>query len=100
MSQRRQRKSTSKFVARIKISPPLALPLHCITANALRSLAEKIDDLTSLHKKMGGTSPHAPCVSTIAVERSGIVAAHVTSNGTHYKLVYSHGTWGFEKGER
>jgi len=89
---RRKRGSTTKFVTKIKISPPLTLPLHCMTSIALRSLANKIDELTALHKKTGDTSPHAPCLSVIAVERSGLVAAHVTSGGKHFKLVYSHGS--------
>ncbi len=74
---------------------PLKLPLHCITPSALRGLASAIDRLTAFHKKAGGTSPHEPCLSAVAIEKDGTVAAYVVSNGNRYRLVYTHGSWEF-----
>lgn len=79
-------------------SPPtrdlkrLEVPPSCLTASALRSLANVLDRLSAFHAELGGKAPDAPCLTAVATGDSCIRAAILS--GQHiYEFDYRNGAW-------
>lgn len=72
------------------------LPIGCITASALHSLAASINRLESWHKSHGGPKAEIPCLRVIEydpIQERPI--AKVFSGHIHWELVLDRGEWRF-----
>lgn len=68
----------------------------CITPHALRSLADRLDQLGIAHARAGGAPTDAPCAVSIAANRDGRMTAEVLSGGRKFSLAYNPGDgWTF-----
>lgn len=73
----------------------IALPDNCITAHALRALANTLDRLAAFHVSRGGASPDDdPCITAVLVE-DGKVIARIASGERKFKLELTRGEWQF-----
>lgn len=70
------------------------VPNGCITASALRTLANAMDRLAAFHHERGGPSPDSPCLTDVHMEEHTVVA-RVTSGARVYRMHLVHGAWEF-----
>jgi hypothetical protein len=75
-------------------APTLVLPIDCITATALHSLARALERLAAFHRERGGAAPDAPCLTHVMVEDRGVIA-RVRSGDRTYKLLLVKNDWEF-----
>jgi len=79
------------------VQDPNYLPLGCITASALYSLAAALNRLHSWHRSHGGQMKDEPCLRLISWdEASKKTTAIVTSGKLHWDLIYKNGEWMFK----
>lgn len=71
------------------------LPVGCVGAGALRTLANTMDRLSAYHVGRGGRAPDAPCLTTIWVEGDDVIA-RVKSGDQSYRLRLLLSGWAFE----
>ena len=76
------------------LGPSVALPDKCITASALRSLANTLDRIAAFHADRGGAAPDEPCITSVLVA-DGRVTARIASGERRFKLELVRGTWEF-----
>lgn len=74
--------------------PSVVVPLDCITASALRSLATTLDRIAAFHSSRGGACPDVPCLTTVIVEEK-TVSARVKSGDKLFLLRFENGAWHF-----
>lgn len=67
----------------------IRLPHACITPSALRSLATALDRFRAMHDKLGGAGDDEPCLTELAVDPAGRVAARVRSGHRTFILALS-----------
>lgn len=72
----------------------LAVPVGCITASALHSLAYALERLAAFHRERGGQAPAAPCLVEVLVDGDHTFA-RVRSDDRVFKLELIAGAWHF-----
>jgi hypothetical protein len=76
------------------VAPVIVLPMQCITASTLRSLASTLDRIESFHKLKGGASEDTPCLTHVFVDDRDVFA-RIRSGTRSYKLQLVQGAWEF-----
>lgn len=73
------------------------LPVDCITASALYSLAAALNRLRAWHMKHSGMRKHEPCLRMIRWDlKLECPIAVVFSGDIHWTLLYKKGEWIFQ----
>jgi hypothetical protein len=75
--------------------PNLLLPLHCINAQALYSLARVLDRLNAFHSELNGTPPDRPCLKQLWVADEKHIHARVQSGTKTFTLELVDSEWVF-----